>query len=281
MNPPIGWRLGLAVLLIATGLAGGCRQPTLQTSGGYVLTYRLAEGEKADLPQMAVAMQQRLVAANLPLAHVRSYEDGKLVVELPGADKADVAQAKDYLKCAGYLAFQIVADKVADQAVATAALADQPPPADVAADGPSFAWVRLDTNVSAVEDWMVVRDSESSEKEVLVLVSANDVTGNELESAARGENPTIYSHINVSLNSEGGHKMQLLTSGNIDRRLGIILDGKLLSWPVIRSTITSKLQITGQFTPEEADRIVTILKSGTLPARLADEPESVELVSPK
>jgi len=153
-------RSWLIVLLMAAGFAAGCGKPNLKTSGGYVLTYRLAQGEKADLDLMAAAMQQRLVAAGLPHAKVRPSEGGELIVEMPAADGADVARAKAYLKQAGHLEFRIIADNKIDTTIAEAALAGKAPDGEPAADDSSFAWVRLDPKLSPVEDWMVVRDIE-------------------------------------------------------------------------------------------------------------------------
>jgi hypothetical protein len=213
----------------------------------------------------------RLVAADLPLAQVRPSNDGELIVELPGADSADVARAKDFLKQAGHLAFRIVADRDADKPIAEAALAGKAPDAAAADDDSSFAWVRLDTKLSPVEDWMVTRDIESGEKEILVLLSLDDVTGNELTRASVGRDESLQPCIFGSLNAEGARKMQLLTGGNIDRRLAIILDGNLLSMPVVRSPIAADLQITGRFTRRSApDRDSP--QVGTLPARLEDAP---------
>jgi preprotein translocase subunit SecD len=268
------------VLLVVMFVCGGCRKRTLQTSGGYVLTYRLAEGEQVEPELMATAMQQRLVSAHLEQATVRAAQGGEFIVELPAADEFELERAKKLLRQSGHLSFRVVADCKLDSAIAEAALGGKSPDAEPSADESSFTWVRIDPKQLPVEDWMVVRDIESGEKEVLVLVSLDDVMGHELKSAIQGRDESLRPCIMGSLNAEGSRKMQLLTEGNLRRRLGIIWDGRLLSAPVVQSAITTHLQITGQFSEDEVQQIVAVLKSGTLPARLDGDPVSEEQIVP-
>ncbi len=57
-----------------------------------------------------------------------------------------------------------------------------------------------------------------------------------------------------------------MTGKNIGKRLAIVLEGEVQSAPVIRSRITDRGQITGNFTPEEARELQIVLKSGAMPA---------------
>jgi protein-export membrane protein SecD len=62
---------------------------------------------------------------------------------------------------------------------------------------------------------------------------------------------------------------------NIGRRFAIVLDGKVLTAPVIRSAISDgNGQITGNFTVEEVTKLSIQLRSGALPAPLKLEQES-------
>jgi SecD/SecF fusion protein len=75
--------------------------------------------------------------------------------------------------------------------------------------------------------------------------------------------------------------MGYVSGNNLKRRLGIALDGELLSAPLIQSKITNGFLLTGNFTQEEVDSIVAILRSGTLPGKLEEEPVLEEYVNPK
>src|SRR5439155_19307070 len=70
------------------------------------------------------------------------------------------------------------------------------------------------------------------------------------------------------------HKMGYVTQENIHRKLAIIFDNELLSAPVIQSKITDNGQITRNFTQEEVDFIVGILKSRSMPVVMQKNPIS-------
>ncbi len=75
------------------------------------------------------------------------------------------------------------------------------------------------------------------------------------------------------LNDEGAEKFGKLTGANKGRQLAIILDGEMISSPVIQSKITSRGQITGNFTMEEANQLASDLNAGALPIPLMIEAE--------
>ena len=58
------------------------------------------------------------------------------------------------------------------------------------------------------------------------------------------------------------------------RRMAIIMDERVLSAPQLNSTISNNGVITGNFTKDEVDFLVTILRAGKLPAALEPEPAS-------
>ena len=65
----------------------------------------------------------------------------------------------------------------------------------------------------------------------------------------------------------GGKKFGDLTSENVNNRLAILLDGKVISAPVIRSPILGGSGIiTGRFTTEEVNDLALLLRAGALPA---------------
>lgn len=63
--------------------------------------------------------------------------------------------------------------------------------------------------------------------------------------------------------------------------LGIALDGKLISAPAIRSMINGGGEISGNFSPQDQDYLVSTLNAGSLPAQLTDEPVSETTVGPQ
>ena len=75
--------------------------------------------------------------------------------------------------------------------------------------------------------------------------------------------------VTFRFNLRGGQKFGQVTSENVGRPFAIVLDGKVISAPVIRSPITGGTgQITGNFTSEEANNLAILLRAGALPAKL-------------
>jgi preprotein translocase subunit SecD len=71
------------------------------------------------------------------------------------------------------------------------------------------------------------------------------------------------------LKSEGAKKFAEATKNNIGKPIGIYLDEKLISNPVVENAIEDgKAQITGQSTREEALDLATLIRAGALPVKL-------------
>src|SRR3989338_407733 len=72
--------------------------------------------------------------------------------------------------------------------------------------------------------------------------------------------------INLQFNDEGAKLFEEITERNIDKPVGIYLDGFPISAPTVREKISGgSAQITGNFTPDEAKKLVGRLNSGALP----------------
>ena len=71
----------------------------------------------------------------------------------------------------------------------------------------------------------------------------------------------------MKMNSEGSRIWSRVTGANVGKSIAIVLDGVVYSYPRVISKITGgNSQISGLASQEEADDIVTVLKSGALPA---------------
>ena len=73
----------------------------------------------------------------------------------------------------------------------------------------------------------------------------------------------------MRFDSSGSRKFGDLTSKNVGKRFAIVLDGEVISAPVIREPITGGSgQISGNFTFETASDLAVLLRAGALPAPL-------------
>jgi preprotein translocase subunit SecD len=95
------------------------------------------------------------------------------------------------------------------------------------------------------------------------------VTGKDLRTARQTIDEMNLPAVGFTLNSEGVAKFSRVTSANVGRYLAIILDDRVVSAPRIEGPITQpEARITGRFTPQEADDLALVLRSGALPAKL-------------
>ncbi|HEY2411375.1 MAG TPA: protein translocase subunit SecD, partial [Pirellulaceae bacterium] len=100
------------------------------------------------------------------------------------------------------------------------------------------------------------------------------IRGDDLALAYPGHDESFRPAIHFTMTTDGSIKMGHVTQENLHRKLAIIFDNELLSAPVIQSKISDNGQITGNFTQDEVDFIVGILKSGSMPVVMQENPIS-------
>lgn len=75
--------------------------------------------------------------------------------------------------------------------------------------------------------------------------------------------------VDVQMNEAGTKTWATYTGANVGKQVAIVLDGIVQSAPVIQGAITGgSTAITGNFTPEEAKKLKTVLETGALPVTL-------------
>lgn len=116
---------------------------------------------------------------------------------------------------------------------------------------------------------------------VSILPGANDpnkyavedrvaISGDRLADAKAGfDQRTNEPIVSFTFDSTGARQFGDITKANVGRPFAIVLDGKVLTAPVIREPILGgQGQISGNFTPQEATVLSALLRSGALPAPL-------------
>ncbi|MBV6632514.1 MAG: protein translocase subunit SecD [Alphaproteobacteria bacterium] len=95
------------------------------------------------------------------------------------------------------------------------------------------------------------------------------VRGDNLVGASTGVGIAGDPVVNFRFDGEGARKFGDATVEHTGRQMAIVLDGEVLSAPVIREPILGGAgQISGNFTVQDASDLALILRSGALPAEL-------------
>lgn len=197
------------------------------------------------------ALADRTVEQSIEIVRRRLDPDGtkepiiqrqgrdRILIQLPGVD--DPQRVKRLLGRTAKLTFQLVDTRIT---AGEARTSGRVPPGSQLLDG-----------LKPEDPAYVV------EKRVMV-------SGEELETASAGLDQNGRPAVNFQLNATGGRKFGRVTGANIGRPFAIVLDGKVVSAPVIQAQIFTNGQITGNFSIEETNELSLILRAGALPAPL-------------
>ena len=157
--------------------------------------------------------------------------NNRILVELPGLD--DPMRIKSLLGKTANLTFRFVTNNNED----------------------SFGAEKLSYEDSSEESMVSKR----------IILSGDNL----LDAQPRMNNDTNETVVSFSLDRVGAKRFGKATSTGIGKQLAIVLDGKIISAPVIRDTIASGSgQISGGFTFQSATDLALLLRSGALPAPL-------------
>jgi preprotein translocase subunit SecD len=169
----------------------------------------------------------------------------KIVVELPGVDDPD--RVKELIKVTAVLEWKLVkAGPAADEATL------------------------LQPYGGAVPDdaELIKGDPKRGQGGFYLVDKVAVVTGKDLRTIRQTQDEWGNPAVSFTLNADGGARFEQVTGANIGKQIGIILDKKVQSAPVVEDRImrTTGGVIRGRFTPEEAEDLVVVLKAGALPA---------------
>jgi preprotein translocase subunit SecD len=113
----------------------------------------------------------------------------------------------------------------------------------------------------------VDRETGRTEKTPYLLKKRTSLTGSYITDARVELDQYNAYAVELSFNKKGARIFENLTGANVNKRLAIVLDNNVYSAPNINEKISGgKAQITGSFTPAEANDLRIVLKAGALPA---------------
>ena len=283
----------------------------IDLAGGANLVYEVEETEGKEITdalmdKMVGAVAVRINPSGQEETTVRRVGYDRIEVIVPGKDPETVDVIKSRIVRLGTLEFYITAHEREDSAIVAQGQALDIATKEVrdSAGNIIAKWLPAylkDNEPQFLERNDAVRRSVKAERptdtgmeeydteEYLLLVDREQerVSGKYLTSAGTTVNPDNGTQmVTFRFNQQGAYLFGRLTGsnkprdGHPDRSLAIVLDGQVQSAPVIRDTITSNGQITGDFTPEEARDLTSVLNAGALEVPINPKPLSEATVDP-
>lgn len=233
----------------------------LEKSGGEDLTlrYRLTEDWIQDvrertMSQVLEVLRRRIddPQRGIPDSVVTRQGADRVLVQIPG-EQIDRDRARNLLKSTGFLEFKIVIDSDANEAALRARYPD-----------------------GLGDDQIILSqlDPETdTEIGAYLLPKVADITGDYLSDARLQFDQQQRPIVEFRFNSQGGEIFGELTERSIGKPMAIVLDEKVYSAPVIRGRISTRGQIEGNYTAEEAADLAVILRAGSLSVPVVIEEE--------
>ena len=234
---------------------------------------------------------------------IQGMKDHRLLVQLPGIDEETRAKMKKSLQSAAFLEFRLLHprnDELINKLMASDACPEgyerggsgfvRSANFDKVAAQPGYAARLAAFHVPDPRYQFMLEKAKDGISYIGAFVSRSapsrdakgnpqPITGEYLTSAAVDRDPATGAlEIDFSFDSKGSKLFGEVTRNYMPngpknpsgrgRQLAIILDDTLVSAPEIKSEITTRGQITGHFSPAEAQQLANDLNAGALPAPL-------------
>lgn len=226
---------------------------------GLTLRYRLTETwiqevRERTMAQVLEVLRRRIddPQRGIPDSVVTRQGDDRVLVQIPG-EQIDRDRARNLLKSTGFLEFKIVQDSDANEEALRARYPD-----GIGADQVILSQLDPETN---------------DEIAAFLLPRVADITGDYLSDARLQFDQQQRPIVEFRFNPQGGDIFGELTEANIGNPMAIVLDEKVYSAPVIRGRISTRGQIEGNYTSEEAADLAVILRAGSLSVPVVIEEE--------
>ncbi len=228
-------------------------------SGPTTASWELSDSRRSEIHELTMRQVLEVLRLRIddpergiPDSVVTRQGKDRVLVQIPGG-QIDRTRARNLLKSTGFLEFKIVTDSAATAELLEAKYPDGLPEGQV---------IALEKHI------------ETHEVLAAYLVSKEPaLTGDYLDDARVGFDAQNRPLVNFTFNPEGGKIFRELTSSNLQEPLAIILDNNVRSAPTIQSQISTRGQITGRYTPQEAADLAVVLRAGSLSVPVVIEEE--------
>ena len=207
------------------------------------------ENDASPIFDVAKILHKRTKPYGLSDSRIKAISWSSIVVDLSTLDRGIPNGYKQLVTNTAYLEFALV-HKDSERLIANGIIPD---------GYRKYPQVRTDSDDKEIaEELLIQMDKDQPNK----AWNQYGLKGEHIKNASPSRDPlTQTPMILFTLNSEGAKAMGQLSGNNIGERMAIILDGELMSAPVLQERITSNAQVTGDFTAEEAANIANALEN--------------------
>ncbi len=241
-------------------------QKGLDLEGGteFVLGFdgqKLPEGKNAEQvrDQIIEIMRNRVDRMGVVEPEIKPIGPTSISLRMPSVTEDDKADIRDTIKQTATLSFHLVHPQN-DQLVAQY---EANPAAFVRDPAYTMEEMRIDNP-----------DGTVRVERLFVTKRPSRVKGEDITRAIPSFHDLQGYLVSLTFNARGAKYFGELTTKHQNERLAIVLDGKVYSAPSIREPILGgQAQITGNFSPEEANRLASVIASGNLPVSIEIDSE--------
>ncbi len=224
----------------------------LDLKGGTQVLLEAEISEDQPLPEDAlnsakIIVEQRVNGLGLAEPTVQLQGERRMIVELPGVKNPD--QAIETIRSTGQLEF-----------VNLGGLPVRPDDFINTTNRPNA--------VTALQEAIVAGEAAPQSIPFPDETFETIMTGDILQAVVATQDEYTFWQIQFDLKSESSGDFFNYTRDNIGEVLAIILDGRVLSTPVINAAINDNGVITGDFSQEEAESLAIQMRYGALPIPL-------------
>ncbi len=213
-------------------------------SDGKTITLSYSDKQKEEMVQDALArsieiVRRRIDALGTKEPSIQSQGGKYILVQLPGVDNPE--RIKELIGQTAKMTFHLVNESVSSEQIQSG-------------------------RAPAGTEFLPYIDAPGS---VVPVYSRVEVSGESLKDSQADFDQNNMPVVSTVFDASGARRFAKLTTEHVNERFAIVLDGKVLSAPVIREPIPGgRGQISGGFSLQGAKDLAVLLRSGALPAPL-------------
>ena len=214
------------------------------SSDGKTITLSYSDKQKEEMQQDALArsieiVRRRIDALGTKEPSIQSQGGKYILVQLPGVDNPE--RIKELIGQTAKMTFHLVNESVSMEQIQSG-------------------------RAPAGTEFLPYIDAPDS---VIPVYSRVEVSGESLKDSQADFDQHNMPVVSTVFDASGARRFAKLTTEHVNERFAIVLDGKVLSAPVIREPIPGgRGQISGGFSLQGAKDLAVLLRSGALPAPL-------------